>query len=137
MHSDRTPARNPGGGTTTPASPWIGSISTATTRCPYARKASRSAGRSPYGTDTNPGVYGPKSARASGSEENDTIVVVRPWKFPSNTTMTASSCGTPRVTYPHLRATLIAVSTASAPVFIGSTISIEHSSASSAQNGPN
>jgi len=32
---------------------------------------------------------------------------------------------------------LIALSTASAPVFIGSTISIEHSSASSAQNGPN
>jgi hypothetical protein len=36
-----------------------------------------------------------------------------------------------------LRATLIAVSTASAPVFIGSTISMAHSSASSAQNGPN
>ena len=32
VHSDRTPARNPGGGTTTPASPWIGSMSTATTR---------------------------------------------------------------------------------------------------------
>jgi hypothetical protein len=36
-----------------------------------------------------------------------------------------------------LRATLIAVSTASAPVFIGSTISMPHNSASSAQNGPN
>ena len=41
------------------------------------------------------------------------------------------------MTYPHLRATLMAVSTASAPVFIGSTISMPHSPASSAQNGPN
>ena len=112
-------------------------MSTPTTRSPYLPKTSRKADISPYGTETNPGVYGPKSARASGSEEKDTIVVVRPWKFPSNTTMTASSRRTPRVTYPHLRATLTAVSTASAPVFIGSTISIEHSSASSAQNGPN
>src|SRR6266516_2794942 len=51
------------------------------------------------------------------------IVVVRPWKLPSKATMTASSAGTPLTSYPHLRAVLIAVSTASAPVFIGSTIS--------------
>src|SRR5262249_51554319 len=78
VHSSRTPARNPGGGTTTPASPWIGSISTAAMRSPKVLKVSPSAVRSPYGTDTKPGVYGPKSARASGSEENDTMVVVRP-----------------------------------------------------------
>jgi len=36
-----------------------------------------------------------------------------------------------------LRAVLIAVSTASAPVFIGSTMSMPASPASSAQNGPN
>jgi hypothetical protein len=36
-----------------------------------------------------------------------------------------------------LRATLIAVSTASAPVFIGRVSSMPHSSASSRQNGPN
>ena len=65
------------------------------------------------------------------------MVVVRPWKLPSNTTMTASPSGTPLTSYPHLRAVLIAVSTASAPVFIGSTISMPASSASSAQNGPN
>src|ERR1700761_2729661 len=47
VHSDRSPARNPGGGTTTPASPWIGSTSTATTRCPYSAKARRTAPRSP------------------------------------------------------------------------------------------
>ena len=28
-----------------------------------------------------PGVYGPKSSRASGSVEKLTIVVVRPWKL--------------------------------------------------------
>ena len=64
------------------------------------------------------------------------IVVVRPWKLPPNATITASFAGTPLTSYPHLRATLIAVSTASAPVFIGRTISMPASSASSAQNGP-
>ena len=65
------------------------------------------------------------------------IVVVRPWKFPANAMITAWSAGTPLTVYPHLRATLIAVSTASAPVFIGSTTSRPARSASSAQNGPN
>ena len=69
--------------------------------------------------------------------EKLTIVVVRPWKLPSKATMTASPSGTPLTSYPHLRAVLIAVSTASAPVFIGSTMSMPASSASSAQNGPN
>ena len=82
-------------------------------------------------------MYGPKSSRASGSVEKLTIVVVRPWKFPSNAMITAWSRGTPLTVYPHLRATLIAVSTASAPVFIGSTTSMPARSASSAQNGPN
>jgi len=36
-----------------------------------------------------PGVYGPKPARASSSVEKLTIVVVRPWKFPPNTMITA------------------------------------------------
>ena len=40
----RTPARNPGGGTSTPASPWIGSTSTPTTR---SSTAAASASRSP------------------------------------------------------------------------------------------
>ena len=38
-------------------------------------------------------MYGPNEARASGSVEKLTIVVVRPWKLPSNATMTASSGG--------------------------------------------
>ena len=43
--------------------------------------AAASAARSPYGTIRKPGVYGPKSSRASGSVEKLTIVVVRPWKL--------------------------------------------------------
>ncbi len=57
--------------------------------------AAASASASPYGTTRNPGVYGPNEARASGSVEKLMIVVVRPWKLPSNATMTASSAGTP------------------------------------------
>ena len=53
------------------------------------------ASASPYGTTRNPGVYGPKPRRASGSVENDTIVVVRPWKLPSATMIVARSAGTP------------------------------------------
>ena len=47
VHSSRIPARKPGGGTTTPASPWIGSTSTATTRSPCSPTAAVSASRSP------------------------------------------------------------------------------------------
>ncbi len=46
-----------------------------------AASASASAAASPNGTLTKPGVNGPKPSRASGSPENETIVVVRPWKF--------------------------------------------------------
>ena len=55
----RTPARKPGGGTTTPASPWMGSTSTAAQALPASSIAAASASRSPYGTSRNPGVYGP------------------------------------------------------------------------------
>lgn len=44
---------------------------------------------------------------------------VRPWKFSSTEKTSASFCGIPLTLYPHLRATLTAVSTASAPVFMG------------------
>ena len=50
---------------------------------------------SPYGTTSKPGVYGPKSSRASGSVENETMVVVRPWKLPSATMMRAESAAHP------------------------------------------
>ena len=59
------------------------------------------------------------------------MVVVRPWKLFRQTTISAWSAGMPLRVYPQRRTALIEVSTASAPVFIGSTISIPHSSASS------
>ena len=62
---------------------------------------------------------------------------VRPWKLPSQVMICARSSGTPLTWYPHLRAVFSAVSTASAPEFIGSAASLPHSSASSATNGPN
>ena len=62
------------------------------------------------------------------------MVVVRPWKLPDATMISAESNATPLTSYAHLRATLMADSTASAPVFIVSTISVPVSSASSWQN---
>ena len=55
----------------TPASPWIGSTRNATVSSSIA---ARSASMSPYGTDTNPGVNGPKPCLADGSVEKLTIV---------------------------------------------------------------
>ena len=57
--------------------------------------AARNASTSPNGTETNPGVNGPKPSRASGSEEKPTIVVVRPWKLSSHTMISARSGATP------------------------------------------
>lgn len=48
---------------------------------------------------------------------------MRPWKLFSAERTIALSFSTPLTLYAHLRATLIAVSTASAPVFIMSAIS--------------
>lgn len=69
--------------------------------------------------------------------EKLTIVVVRPWKLLAATTIFAIPSGTPLTRYPHFRAVFTAVSTASAPVFMGSTISLPHSSASCPQNSAN
>ena len=52
------------------------------------------------------------------------------------TTTDACSSGTPLTSAPPPGATLSAVSTASAPEFIGSTMSLAGGAASSAQNGP-
>ena len=41
-----------------------------------------------------PGVNGPKSSRYCCSDENPTIVVVRPWKLFSQTMISARSLGT-------------------------------------------
>ena len=99
----------------------MGSSSTATV---VESIASTSAAASPKGTTRKPGANGPKPRRASSSVENETIVVVRPWKLPSATMIVARPAGVPLTSYPHLRAVLIAVSTASAPVFMGSIISV-------------
>ncbi len=64
------------------------------------------------------------------------MVMVRPWKLLEQTMISAWSGSTPLRSYPHLRATLMAVSTASAPVFIGSTASCRDSRARSAQKRP-
>ena len=111
----------------------MGSISTATVS---SSMAAAIASASPNGTERNPGVYGPKPRRAATSSEKLMIVVVRPWKLLRATTIVPLSAGTPLISWPHLRATLMPLSTASAPLFIGSTMSLPHSSASASQNGP-
>ena len=63
-----------------PASPWIGSTRNATTS--GSSRAVFSASASPKGTDTNPGVNGPKPFVAEGSEEKPTIVIVLPVEVP-------------------------------------------------------
>jgi hypothetical protein len=80
------------GGTTPPASPWIGSSRTA---AEFSVIPARSASMSPYGTTLKPGVNGPNSWRALESVENEMMVVVRPWKFAPATTISAAPSGTP------------------------------------------
>ncbi len=64
------------------------------------------------------------------------MVVVRPWKLLSKTMISAASGGVPLTSRAHLRAALMAVSTASAPVFIGSARSMRVMRHTSARNGP-
>ena len=71
----------------TPPSPWIGSTRTAHV---FGVIAARTASTSPYLTIRKPGVNGPKRLVESGSVEKPTIVVVRPWKLPSATMISAS-----------------------------------------------
>jgi len=70
------------------------------------------------------------------SVENETIVVVRPWKLPPMTMIVPQSSGRPLVRLPHRRVTLIAVSTASAPEFIGRMRSLPVRAHRSRANGP-
>ncbi|SHU59192.1 Uncharacterised protein [Mycobacteroides abscessus subsp. abscessus] len=64
------------------------------------------------------------------------MLMVRPWKLLCATTILAWPGGTPLTSVPHLRATLMPLSTASAPVFIGSTMPLPQSRARSRQNLP-
>ena len=58
------------------------------------------------------------------------IVIVRPWKLPWHAMISARPSGMPLTLWPHLRAALSAVSTASAPPLAGSTRSSPVSCAS-------
>ncbi len=103
----------------TPPSPWIGSNMTAAV---LGVMAASTAAASPYLTEINPGVYGPKSSdtthrmkmsqwsRAAGeiAIRNNDLGFISLDSFNS---------------YAHFRANLMAVSTASAPLFIKSDIS--------------
>jgi len=83
-----------------------------------------------------PPAKGPKPVRYCSCEENPTIVVVRPWKFSTKTRISLSESGTPLTVCPHLRVILIAVSTPSAPLFIGRKRGNPVSSQISLQKGP-
>ena len=116
-----------------PASPWMGSISTATV---LSSMAAAIASASPNGTERKPGVYGPKPPRAVSSSEKLTMLMVRPWKLLSRHHDIACPGGDALDVGAPLAGHLDPLSTASAPLFIGSTMSLPHSSASAAQNGP-
>src|SRR5690606_34482222 len=70
------------------------------------------------------GSIGPNPLRYSGSDDRETAVIVRPWKFPLHAMISALFSSTPLTSYAQRRAALKAVSTASAPVFIGNAISL-------------
>ncbi len=62
-------------------------------------------------------------------------MIDRPWKLPAHTMISARSAGMPLILWPHLRAALSAVSTASAPPLAGSARSSPVSVVSRLQEG--
>ena len=66
-----------------PASPWIGSISTAAVRSSTARA---SASLSSRGTTLKPGTSGANGACLDSCGVAESAPIVRPWKPPSSTT---------------------------------------------------
>jgi len=68
-------------------------------------------------------TYGPNPSLLSGSVLNEMAPKLLPWKLPSTLITLALPCSIPFFMYPHFLASLIAVSTASTPVFIGRTMS--------------
>ena len=107
----------------TPASPWIGSSITATVRSSMARAT---AARSPSGTLRNPGTFGSNSVPQPGLPEADIVASVRPWKACS---MVMISKAPFRWRAPHLRASLMAPSFASALLLQRNTWSSPEASA--------
>ena len=104
-----------GGMGSTPASPWIGSSITATTR---SSTAARSASRSPTGTFRKPETLGSNSRSQPALPEALMVARVRPWNAFTRVTI---SWAPPRATVPHFRASLMAPSLASAPVLVKKT----------------
>ena len=105
----RAAARYAAGGTTTPASPWIGSRITAAV---WSVTALASAASSPYGTKvTSPGS-GSNGARYASFEVSASEPMVRPWKEPSAAT---------RWVRPVRRVSLKAASLASVPELVKKT----------------
>ena len=87
----------------TPASPWIGSRTTAATS---SVTAARRAASSPYGTWVTPGRSGSNGSRYAGLWVSASAPVLRPWNAPSAATIRVR---------PVRRASLTAASTASVP----------------------
>jgi hypothetical protein len=56
--------------------------------------AASRARASPKGTSTKPPPNGPKWSRYCASEENPTMVEVRPWKLPAQQMISAWASGT-------------------------------------------
>ncbi len=80
------------------------------------------------GTFTKPGTFGSNSGSKAGLPEADMVASVRPWKAPCVVTI---SYAPPRCFAPHLRASLIAPSFASAPLLQKNTASSPLDSATS------
>ncbi len=108
-HSARSPRRKPGSAGITPASPWIGSSITATVASPIARRTESRSFNLAFG---KPGTCGANSVSQPGLPLADIVARVRPWNASTKVTI---SCAPPLWRRPHLRASLIAPSFASAP----------------------
>lgn len=74
-------------------------------------------------TKVKPGVKGPKFVYQTGSSHAPEAVMLLPQKHPFARRIVALSLSTSLTVYPHLHASLTAVSAASHPVFIGRTLS--------------
>jgi len=115
--SSRARTRKSLGGTTTPFSPWIGSITTAAT---VSSSASARALASPYGTKvTSPGS-GSNGLRYAGFQVSARAALVRPWKAPSMA-ISRVRPGAMASTAWTLRVTLNAASLASVPELVRKT----------------
>ena len=126
LHNSLNSWSHPFSGTLIPASPWIGSTNIAQVFL-FIFSLKDSIDSLVLQPDqqnfasTKPLPNGPKPFLYDSSDEKPTMVVVLPWKFPSATIISALFSDIPLVKYPHLLAAFIAVSTASAPVFIVNT----------------